>query len=86
MEIGKQGMSIGKSGTKADIVIEGNPSVSRKHAQITWQRQKYYIRDLGSANGTFINGKKLEKEEEYPLQSEDQVVFADVCYRFVKNR
>ncbi len=82
MEIGKQGMSIGKSGTKADIVIEGNPSVSRKHAQITWQRQKYYIRDLGSANGTFINGERIPANEDRGLVNGDLVKLADEEFEF----
>jgi len=33
--------------------------VSRRHARIMKQNQKIYIEDLGSSNGTFVNGQKL---------------------------
>ena len=82
MEIGKQGMCIGKSGTKADMVIDGNPSVSRKHAQITRQGQKFYIRDLGSANGTFINGERITADEDRELVNGDRVKLADEEFEF----
>ena len=42
----------------ADIVID-NPYVSRQHAQITWAEGNFSIRDVGSKNGTFINGDIL---------------------------
>lgn len=33
--------------------------VSRKHARLTFQGGKYVIEDLGSTNGTFVNGQRL---------------------------
>ena len=33
-----------------------DPEASRRHARITWQAGQYVIEDLGSTNGTFING------------------------------
>ncbi len=33
-----------------------DPEVSRQHARIGWQAGTYYIEDLGSTNGTFLNG------------------------------
>ncbi len=33
-----------------------DPEVSRRHARITWQSGGYYIEDLNSTNGTFLNG------------------------------
>ena len=75
-------MCIGKSGTKADMVIDGNPSVSRKHAQITRQGQKFYIRDLGSANGTFINGERITADEDRELVNGDRVKLADEEFEF----
>lgn len=35
------------------------PSVSRRQARITWRDSRYWIEDLGSSNGTFINGNRL---------------------------
>jgi pSer/pThr/pTyr-binding forkhead associated (FHA) protein len=36
------------------------PAVSRRHAILQWHEGTLQIRDLGSRNGTFIDGKKLE--------------------------
>jgi pSer/pThr/pTyr-binding forkhead associated (FHA) protein len=35
-------------------------SVSRRHARILKQSDNLFIEDLGSINGTFVNGKKLD--------------------------
>jgi len=37
-------------------------SVSRNHAKITYSAGNYFIEDLGSSNGTFINGRKVKKQ------------------------
>ena len=38
-----------------DVSLQ-DPEASRRHARITWQAGQYVIEDLGSTNGTFING------------------------------
>src|SRR6476620_5922377 len=35
--------------------------VSRKHARITMQQDQIWIEDLGSTNGTFVNGEKIKR-------------------------
>jgi pSer/pThr/pTyr-binding forkhead associated (FHA) protein len=42
----------------AEIVIE-DPQVSRRHAQLTRQGTSYLIEDIGSTNGTYVNGKRV---------------------------
>ena len=39
------------------------PKVSRRHFKIEYIDSHYYITDLGSTNGTYLNGKKLEHME-----------------------
>lgn len=39
-----------------------NPNISRRHAQITLQSGEYFIADLGSSNGTTINGQPISDE------------------------
>ena len=50
---------IGKNPAKVHGVIDFNPAVSRIHCKINFESGEYYITDLGSANGTFVNSKKL---------------------------
>ncbi|MGH7888981.1 MAG: FHA domain-containing protein [Thermodesulfobacteriota bacterium] len=45
-----------------DILID-NPSVSRHHAIIQKKGERFAIRDLESANGTFVNGRKVDSSE-----------------------
>ncbi|NBR07205.1 MAG: HD domain-containing protein [Planctomycetes bacterium] len=55
-------------------------SVSRKHAEIFLTKTGWQVRDQGSTNGTFINGKKLSKES-IPLQPNDIVQFGEIALR-----
>ena len=58
---------IGRDKITADVLVEDR-MVSRKHAQISFEHGKFYIQDLGSTNGTFIDNcpcfvEKLEVTE-----------------------
>jgi predicted component of type VI protein secretion system len=48
---------IGRDSTN-EIVIN-DAEVSRRHARLTFQGGKYVLEDLGSTNGTFVNGQRL---------------------------
>ncbi|HUN22978.1 MAG TPA: FHA domain-containing protein [Anaerolineales bacterium] len=54
---GKERISIGRDKTN-DIVVD-SPNVSRYHAMIERVGQRFRIKDLQSANGTFVNGAKI---------------------------
>lgn len=41
-------------GIAPDIDISGDPGVSRRHAQLTTDGSRWFVEDLGSANGTFV--------------------------------
>jgi pSer/pThr/pTyr-binding forkhead associated (FHA) protein len=53
--LNKPEMYIGRD-ISNDIVIN-DAEVSRKHVRLTVQGERYVIEDLGSTNGTFINGQ-----------------------------
>lgn len=50
-------LTIGRS-EECDIVLPDR-QVSRYHAQITWSGDRYHVEDLGSKNGTHVNGQEL---------------------------
>ena len=52
------------------IRIEDN-LVSRKHALVQKIKNSYYIKDLDSTNGTFVNNKKIPKEKYVKLHRND---------------
>lgn len=47
--------------------------VSRRHAKVFYQDDEFYIEDVGSANGTFLNDRRLTPYLPYPLQEGDVV-------------
>lgn len=74
---------IGKLENACDAVID-LPTVSRIHAKIRKREEEYYLSDMNSRNGTIVNGRLLLPEEEYRLQEEDEVDFAQARYIFLK--
>jgi S1-C subfamily serine protease len=56
-----------------------SPLVSRRHALLTQRDGVWWVQDLGSANGTFVNGIKVARSV---IAEGDLVHFADVAYRF----
>lgn len=58
-----------------------SPSVSQTHATILREHGELSITDLGSTNGTFVNGERVEIER--PLADGDMVRFADWEFRVV---
>lgn len=47
--------------------------VSRYHAEIIFNENRYFIKDMGSTNGTWINGKKIAPYRQIPLTDSDQL-------------
>lgn len=47
--------------------------VSRRHARITQAGKQYYLEDLGSSNGTWLNGNRLVAYKPHPLQNGDVI-------------
>lgn len=58
--------------------------VSRRHAKIIGQGSQFFIEDLGSANGTFLNGQiRLSQGNKHPLVSGDEVRLGETTLKFV---
>ena len=75
----KDSYIVGKLKSKADILID-DKEISRVHAKIQKEGEDYYLYDLNSTNGTFLNGKRLGINEKAQLHVGDEITFAGVGY------
>jgi pSer/pThr/pTyr-binding forkhead associated (FHA) protein len=78
-DLNKAIFTIGR-GSECDVVIP-DASISRQHAQITRQESGWYAQDLGSRNGTAINGQRLSAPER--LEDGDMLIVGNIPLRFL---
>jgi phosphoserine phosphatase RsbU/P len=64
---------------ECQIQLDSN-MVSRRHAQVIREGNAYYVEDLGSGNGTFLNGKRITGRT--PLKGEDRLKLGPILLRF----
>lgn len=76
IEITEDGIVFGRSSAKSDYVISGNGNISREHCKVYRLGSKLYIKDMNSANGTSVNGKKLPKGGSSVIESGDVIGIA----------
>lgn len=67
--------------SSCEIFLDNN-HVSRKHFEITQTREGFFITDLGSANGTSLNGESLPANEPIRLVSGDKIAIMSVDLAF----
>lgn len=72
---------IGRS-DECDFVLSGR-EVSRRHCQVIRTDHGFLVEDLGSANGTFINGQPIQRQE---LKHGDKIDIADFTLTFNDGR
>ena len=70
---------IGKAAGGADIIID-KKTVSRVHARIKKESGSYRVSDLGSKNGTYINGERISDGKGDFLYDGDEISFADADF------
>ncbi len=74
-------LTIGKLSEYADAVLR-DPTVSRIHARIIRTGDDYFVQDLNSRNGTYVNGKRLLPNEKFMLFPEDEVAFGKCTFSY----
>ncbi len=72
-----EGLVIGRQPASADIVLN-HPEVSRDHARVQIKDGELTIEDLGSTNGTFVDGVKLEKGNPRRLQDGSELKLGQI--------
>ncbi|EFK38581.1 MULTISPECIES: FHA domain-containing protein [Peptoniphilus] len=77
-------VTLGRS-SKNDIVIK-DKFVSKNHLNITERNEIFYLEDLNSANGTYLNGEKVDAGTLIELQNGDKIGVGFIQFIFVENR
>lgn len=70
-------------GSDCDAIITDSQKISRRHCCLVQVDNSYFIRDLGSMNGIWVNGKRVTRE--CPMALGDKVQIGDVEFQFHPN-
>ena len=81
IELGHRELTIGRS-PECPIQLR-RTMVSRRHAQVTFRNEEYHLEDLGSTNGTYVNGIKIVK---CVLRNNDQIDIGGVKILFTEEK
>jgi Protein of unknown function (DUF3662)/FHA domain len=76
---GRGPWSVGRS-QENDIVIH-DPNVSRRHARISRADNGFVVEDLGSTNGTLLDGAPIDRER---IEGGDELTFGQSTARFIR--
>jgi pSer/pThr/pTyr-binding forkhead associated (FHA) protein len=79
--IRKPEVTIGRDPT-CDVVID-NAGVSRVHARLTMTSSGFEVADAGSANGTYVNGYRVQSQA---LRDRDEIQLSKFTLRFLEKR
>jgi pSer/pThr/pTyr-binding forkhead associated (FHA) protein len=78
-ELVKSSASIGRDATN-DVVILNDSKVSRLHAELQFRDGRWLLLDLGSRNGTIVNGRQVRQ---HPLKGGDKIQCGENIFVFV---
>ena len=72
-----QSTVIGRKVNQCDIPFPANSRMSRRHAEVFAHGGKHFVRDCRSANGTFVDGSRLEPEQTVQIGDTAVLTLAD---------
>ncbi len=70
---------------RANFIILPSKSVSRAHAEIRFENGTFFIVDLGSGNGTYVNSQRLASKEKMLLRNSDKIRIEQYDITFITN-
>lgn len=79
--INKDKFIIGRLSSMVDYIIQGS-TVGKLHAEITSNEGRYFLKDLNSKNGTYINGVRITSNKECEIKHNDKIRFSNYEYIF----
>lgn len=77
--LNKETLIVGRHKKTADILLN-DPAIGKLHAELICEKDTYYLRDLNSVNGTFINEERLMPYEIKVISSGDHIKFSTITY------
>lgn len=80
--INKPSFIIGRLIGQVDY-IHSNNAIGKVHAEIITREGRYYLKDLNSKNGTYINGKRIDSNKEYEIKNNDRLTLANSEFVFI---
>lgn len=80
--INKPNFIIGRLKSQVDYISQNN-AVGKVHAEIISKDGRYFVKDLNSRNGTFVNGTRLAANTECEIKNNDKITFANSEYVFI---
>lgn len=83
VSLDKESILLGRLRGQVDFVVD-SVKVSKLHAEIIQRNGSYFIKDLNSKNGTYINGssQRITSGELYELVNDDRIRIADIEFVF----
>lgn len=78
--INEDSLVMGRSELAASLVIQGDREISSKHARIERIDDSYRLADLGSLNGTMLNGRPLGEDQ--ALSDGDKILLGSTVLKF----
>ncbi|HHW48865.1 MAG TPA: FHA domain-containing protein [Clostridiaceae bacterium] len=82
IEITRPDFLIGRLKEHVDYVCANN-AIGKVHAQIIKRDGLYFIKDMNSRNGTYLNNVRIDPGKEYEIKNNDRITLANSEYTFV---
>jgi putative nucleotidyltransferase with HDIG domain len=73
LEPGNLPLTIGRD--PENVIVLEHTAISRFHCKITCEKDQYFVQDLGSTNGTYLNGRRITRER---LSPGDELIIANI--------
>lgn len=83
INVNKTLFSIGKNQANNDYAIVDNSAISRKHVSLKVSGGKYFVKDEGSTNGTYIDDVKIEAGKEVEICAGQRLRLSDDEFSFM---
>ncbi|MZQ96950.1 MAG: FHA domain-containing protein [Acidaminobacter sp.] len=82
-ELSKPVTRIGRNTALCDVIIDDDITIGRLHAEVHHLDQGYFLKDLDSLNGTYLNEQRLDSQTLYKLKGNDRLRLSEQEILFV---